>query len=125
MIFHYQVILYLNDYLVTGFSKKLAQRITTEGLIMCWLISRIMEKVQSTHGAVPLARARVRQVQWEFLASCREEEDYDIYMFLSAKALEGLKFWENLPTGLYSPITLPSSSQFFDMDASDSGIGIY
>ena len=42
-----------------------------------------------------------------------------------AEALEELKFWESLPTGLYSPITLPSSSQSIDMDASDISIGMY
>ena len=71
---------------------------------MCQLVSRLIGKVQSTHGAVPLARAGVRQIQWEFLASCRGEEDYDTYMFLSSEALEELKFWENLPRGLYLPI---------------------
>ena len=46
-------------------------------------------------------------------------------MFLLAEALEELKFWENLPIGLYSPFMLPSSTESLDMDASDIGIGMY
>ena len=40
--------------------RKLAQWIAAEGLITCQLISRLIGKVQSTHGAVPLTRTRVR-----------------------------------------------------------------
>ena len=81
--------------------------------------------IQSTDTAVPLARARMRRTQWEFLASCRSEEDYNTFMYLSEQALEELKYWENLPEGLSLPITLPSSRQSVDTDASNTGIGIY
>ena len=67
----------------------------------------------------------MRRTQWEFLASCRSEEDYDTFMYLSEQALEELKYLENWPEGLSLPITLPSSCQSVDTDASDTGIGIY
>ena len=86
MISHHQIILYLDDFLVTASSEGLAQQIITEGLITCQFVQRV-------HGAVSLARARFRQIQWEFLVSCRGEEDYDTYMFLSVEALEELRFW--------------------------------
>ena len=46
-------------------------------------------------------------------------------MYLSEQALEELEFWENLPGSLSLPITLPSSHQSVDTDASHTGIGIY
>ena len=67
----------------------------------------------------------MRRTQWEFLASCRSKEDYDTFMYLSEQALEELKYWENLPEGLSLPITLPSSRQSLDTDASNTGNGIY
>ena len=46
-------------------------------------------------------------------------------MYLSEQALEELEYWENLPEGLSLPITLASSRQSVDTDASKTGIGIY
>ena len=81
--------------------------------------------IQSIDTAVPLARARMGRAQWEFLASCKSEEDYNTFMYLSEEALEELEYWENLPEGLSLPITLASSRQSVDTDASKTGIGIY
>ena len=46
-------------------------------------------------------------------------------MYLPEQALEELEYWENLPEGLSLPITLASSRQSVDTDASKIGIGIY
>ena len=63
--------------------------------------------------------------QWEFLASCKSEEDYHTFMYLSEEALEELEYWKNLPEGLSLPITLASFCQAVNTDASNAGIGIY
>ena len=38
---------------------------------------------------VPLVRVRVRQIQWELLASCRGKEYYDTYMLSLGRGLGG------------------------------------
>ena len=94
-------------------------------IFTCRKVSSFIGAVQSTAGAVPLARARVRRVQWEFLASCKGEEDYDDLMYLSEDAKAELEFWETLKPGISSPITLPMADQTMDTDASDYGVGMY
>ena len=81
--------------------------------------------IRSTDTVVPLARARVRRTQWEFLASCKSKEDYNTIMYLSEEALEELEYWKNLPEGLSLPINLVSFHQAVNTDASNAGIGIY
>ena len=61
--------------MVKGVSKGLAQQIATEGLIMVWLILRIMERAQSGH----------------IDAAYRGKRGYDTYVFLLAEALKDLK----------------------------------
>ena len=72
---------------------------------------RMIGRVQSAVGVVPLARARIMMTQWEFLVSCKKDEDYDSYIWLSEEAQEELEHWKSLDSGLSSPITLPQSFQ--------------
>jgi hypothetical protein len=102
-----------------------AARLRSAEFVTCRQVASLLGKVQSAAGAVPLARARIRTTQWDFLASCRSKRQYNDFMTLSDDSKEELLFWEHLESGLSSPISLPMSFQSLDTDASDEGIGIY
>jgi hypothetical protein len=102
-----------------------AARLRAAEFVQCREVASLIGKIQSAAGAVPLARARIRTTQWEFLASCRSRRQYDDFMFLSEDSKQELLFWEELVGGLSSLISLPMSSQSLDTDASGEGIGIY
>ena len=90
----------------------------------CRAVSVFLGRTNSTVGAIPLARARVRRLQWDFLSICKSPELFDSYMPVSEEAKEELMFWANLETGLSSPITLASADCSVTTDASQTGIGI-
>ena len=92
--------------------------------VTCQEVSVFLGRVNSTSGAIPLARARVRCLQWEFLASCTAPHMFDNEMALSSEVKSELSFWATLPVGLSSPITLASSVGTVTTDASDTGLGI-
>ena len=46
-------------------------------------------------------------------------------MLVSAEAAAELEFWQCLPEGISSPITVPAAEQTVDTDASNDGVGIY
>ena len=102
-----------------------AAELRTETLVTCRKIASFLGKAISAHNVVPLARARVRRTQWEFLANCRSPGQYNDLMWLSQEAKEELLWWERLAPGISLPITLPEAEQTLDTDASDVGIGIY
>lgn len=94
-------------------------------VVTCRQVSKFLGRAISAVGAVPLARARVRTLQWEFLASCRSPEQFDDHMVLSSESREELIFWESLETNISSPLSVPSSGQTLDTDASPEGLGCY
>lgn len=102
-----------------------AAQLRTAGFATCRKVASFLGKAISAMGAVPLARARVRTLQWSFLASCRSEEQYNDLMLISREASAELEFWQFLPEGISSPITLPVAEQTVDTDASNDGVGIY
>ena len=102
-----------------------AKELRTEDLVTCRKVASFLGKAISAHKVVPLARARVRRIQWEFLANCKSPEQYNDLIWLSQEAKEELLWWERLAPGISSPITLPEADQTLDTDASDVGIGIY
>lgn len=93
--------------------------------VTCRQVAAFLGRTQSTVLAVPLARARVRYLQWEFIASCVKERDYNKEMRISEKADQELVFWEQLPEGLVLPITLPVSTATVTTDASEFGLAVY
>lgn len=105
--------------------RRAAEQLRSKGWATCRTVASFLGKAISAMGAVPLARARVRTLQWSFLASCRSKEQYDEVMLVSAEAAEELEFWQWLPEGISSPITFPDAKQTVDTDASNEGVGIY
>ena len=105
--------------------REAAAKILRTEIVKCRDIAAFLGRVQSTATAIPLARALVRQLQWEFTAVCLSEADYDKYMYISESARDELKFWENLEAGLSLPITLPAASKTVTTDATLSSYGIY
>ena len=90
----------------------------------CRVIATFLGRTNSAIGAIPLARARTRVLQWEFLSVCTSEDMYDEYMQISDRVKNELHFWAHLPEGLSSPITLPEASASLATDASETGLGI-
>ena len=90
----------------------------------CRAIAVFLGRTNSTAGAIPLARARTRHLQWDFIMSCTSPNMYDNYMELSAKVKTELGFWAKLPPGLSLPITLGSAQATVTSDASETGSGI-
>ena len=91
----------------------------------CRLLAAFLGRTASSAGAIPLAKVRVRRLQWDFLSSCYDSHLFDSYMTITEEAKEELKFWKDLPEGLSSPITLSPASGTVTTDASDSGLGIW
>ena len=67
---------------------KLAAKLRKFSIVTCRQVSSLLGMIQSTDTVVPLARARMRRTQWEFLASCKSEEGYNTFMYLSEEALK-------------------------------------
>ena len=88
-------------------------------------VARMLGLVQSSTTVVPLARAKIRQVQWEKEASFKENSGWDEQMVLSTEAKDELEFWEGLEDDTYLPISWPEAKQFLDTDASDNNLGWY
>ena len=63
-----------------------AKRLKNSEVVTCREVSKFLGRATSAMGAVPLARARIRTLQWEFLASCRFPEQFDDHMILSNEA---------------------------------------
>ena len=105
--------------------REAAGRLLRSDIAKCREVAAFLGRVQSTATAVPLARGLVRVLQWEFIASCLSEADYDKFMYISEAARDELKYWESLPECLCLPITLPASSLTVTTDASLEGYGIY
>ena len=80
--------------------RKAALKLGAHTMAKCRVIAAFIGRVQSVVLAVPLARARVRMLQWDFLASCVTEQDFNKNMEISGTAREELKYWENIPEGL-------------------------
>ena len=78
----------------------------------------------STAGVVPLARARLRVLQWELAANVKKVEDYDEYITLSEESCSELRFCIDLRDDLVSPILDQLISGTVTMDASEAGLGI-
>ena len=87
----------------------------------CRAVAVFLGRTNSTAGAIPLARARTRNLQWDFIVSCTNPNMYDNYMELSQKVKTELGFWANLPSGLSLPITLSSAQGTVTTDASETG----
>ena len=77
-----------------------ARHILDKEVVTCREVSRLVGQVLSTRDAVPLARGRIRRVQWEFLKSCPDQSRLNSLMFLSEEAREELQFWAHLEPGL-------------------------
>ena len=105
--------------------RSLAAKLRTRDYSTCRQVASMIGRVQSATVAVPLARARIRQTQWEFLASCTSKADYNTHMCLSMEAREELEFWENLIPSTCCPISLPKATQTLLTDASSFGLGGY
>ena len=104
--------------------REAAQQLLGRDFVRIRTVAVFLGRVQSTAGAIPLARARCRILQWDFLANCLSDEDYDNFMSISAEVRDELQFWANLPAGLFSSITPSPSSVSVTTDASQFGIGI-
>ena len=102
-----------------------ARELIASSSVSCRAVSVFLGRTNSTAGAVPLARARVRTLQWEFLAVCTEPHLFDTHMVISSDAKEELKFWAELPSGISSPITVSQSTGTVTTDASEEGLGIW
>ena len=88
--------------------------------------SRLLGKIRSTDGFLPLARARSRAMGFDFSAVCKSKEDYSKKFVPSEHARAELKYWATLPEGescLISTIDMPVHS--VDTDASPDGYGWY
>ena len=101
-----------------------AQQLLKTTKATCRVVAVFLGRTNSAIGAIPLARARTRILQWEFLSVCTSQQMYDCYMVISEQVKEELRFWASFPEGLSSPITLPEASATLSTDASESGIGI-
>ena len=56
--------------------RKAAVKLGAHTMAKCRDVAAFIGRVQSVVLAVPLARARVRMLQWDFLASCVTEQDF-------------------------------------------------
>ena len=105
--------------------RKNARELLTCSEASCRSVSAFLGRTGSTVGAIPLARARVRTLQWEFLSTCVTPDMYDTFMEVSNEAKEELRFWADLEPGLSLPITLGESQGTVTTDASEEGLGIW
>ena len=105
--------------------RKAAVKLGAHTVAKCRDVAAFIGRVQSVVLAVPLARARVRMLQWDFLASCVTEQDFNKNMEISGTAREELKFWENIPEGLSLPITWPATTSTVTTDATETGLAVY
>ena len=67
---------------------ELAARLQNSTIVTCRQVSSLLGMSQSTDTAVPLARARMRGAQWEFLASCKSDDGYNTFIYMSEEALK-------------------------------------
>ena len=105
--------------------KESALELLHSPITTCRHVSRFIGRVQSTDGIFPLAKARTRFIQWDFLSACRDVSQFDELMCLSQGSLEELKVWSSTDLSEGLPITVPSAASSLYTDASDFGIGIY
>ena len=71
------------------------------------LASQFVGQVMSTMLSVPLAKARIRTFQWNFLKTCKTYKEYWRSFAVSEDIKKELKFWEQLPEGVCLPIKKP------------------
>ena len=105
--------------------RSLSTRLRSRDFSTCRQVASMIGRAQSATYGVPLARGRIRQTQWEFLASCTSKADYSTSMSLSEEAREEPEFWEQLKPGICCPISLPKATQTILTDASSFGLGGY
>lgn len=88
--------------------------------------ARLLGKIRSTEGFLPLARARSRAMGFDFSAVCKTPMDYANKFFPSDQTRDELKYWATFPQGgscLISPVDLQVHS--VDTDASPEYYGWY
>ena len=90
----------------------------------CRAVAAMVGLVQSSAAAVPLARAKVRKTQREFVKACGVD-NWDRRFSLSREARQELLFWEKLPEDAHLEISLPPANQKLSTDASDKLVGWY
>ena len=105
--------------------RKAAGKLAASTVAKCREVAAFIGRVQSVVLSVPFARAKVRMLQWDFLASCVSEQDFNKNMEISGTAREELKFWENLPGGMSLPITWPATMSTVTTDATEKGLAVY
>ena len=74
--------------------------------------------VQSSAAVVPLARAKVRKTQREFIKACGSD-NWNRKFSLLREARQELMFWENLPEDTHLDISSPAT-QKLSTDTSDT-----
>ena len=87
-------------------------------------LAQFIGRVQSAVGIIPLARARSRALMFQFASICKSTEDYNKFLALSARAMQELQTWLEMPEGSSMPIStqgLPVVS--IDTDSSLEGYG--
>ena len=104
--------------------RRTAHRVRRAQFSTCRAVAAMVGLVQSATEAVPLARARVRKTQREFIKACGVD-NWDRKFSLSRKARQELLFWENLPEETHREISLSPASQKLSTDASDKLVGWY
>ena len=103
-----------------------AKKLLSAGVVTYRKVAQFLGRIMSASGVVPLARARCRVLQWDFLqGKCKSNKDFNKSFQISSPARKELEFWTELETGLGSPITCPDSTTTVTTDASDTGLGIY
>lgn len=106
--------------------RKSAQLLLSRQEVKFRWVARFLGQVISCMKVIPMARARCRVTQWDFLAGqCQSKRDYENFFCLSGAARKELQFWAALQPGLSSPITLPAASGSLYTDACPEGFGIY
>ena len=105
--------------------KESATELLTCPVVSCRAVSRFIGRIQSADGIYPLARGRIRNIQWDFLSACTTVADYDSFMCLSDLSIDELFFWQSADLSRSLPISVKSASSTLYTDASDEGIGIY
>ena len=105
--------------------RTMAQKLRRQQTASHRQVARMLGLVQSSTTVVPIARARIRQVQWEKEASFKENSGWDEEMLLSTEAKQELKFWEELDENVSLPISWSEATQYLETDASDNNLGWY
>ena len=105
--------------------KESAVQLIQAPISTCRSVARFLGRIQSADGIFPLAKARVRCVQWDFLTSCKEICQYDNIMFLSQSSMKELLYWSEADLSVGLPISYPESTTTLYTDACGDGIGIY